>query len=276
MKFSILSLFPEIIDSYVSESILKLATEKKLIEIETINPRDFSVNKHKKVDETIYGGGSGMLLSPQPFYDALDHALKTNHIQLDLDDLLHKRTEADPARDYEIIITSPSGIRFNQGLAYELSKKENLIILAGRYEGFDQRIRDLATLEISIGDYILTGGELAALTIIDASSRLIPGVLGDDLSSEEESFSKINYLIKLKNLGASKNEIQKLLDTTGLSSIKDLESLELLEYPQYTRPSNFRGSKVPEILESGDHKKIFLWRLEKAIQLTKAKRRDLF
>jgi tRNA (guanine37-N1)-methyltransferase len=275
MKFSILSLFPQIIEAYISESILKIAQEKAYIEVETFNFRDFSSNKHKKVDEIIYGGGSGMLLAPQPLYDTLEEVFQKNSIEFDLKNLLVKKSSHPQNRDYELIVTSPSGQRFEQSLAKELSQKKHLIILAGRYEGFDQRIRDLASMEISVGDYVLTGGELPALSIMDAVSRLIPGVLGDDSSSEEESFSELDYFSKLKELGATKKEIQELIESTGLESSEALKKLKLLEYPQYTRPRDFYGSKVPEILESGNHKKIFLWRLKEAIKLTKSKRKDL-
>lgn len=246
------------ISSYCKASVLGIALEKNLYQLHVHNPRDYTHDKHKRVDDTPYGGGAGMLLAPQPYIDCLDSVLK----QID---------NENP----EIIITSPSGRKFNQELAIELAQKPNLIILCGRYEGFDQRIKERATLEISIGDYVLTGGELAALTIIDASLRHVSGVLGDQTSTEEESFSEINYLAKLEELGVSKKELQTLLESTGLKSKEELSKLKLLEHPHYTRPADFRGLKVPEILESGDHKKIFLWRLEQAIKLTKKNRPDL-
>ena len=256
MRFDVLSLFPQMIDAYCNESIIKLAREKKLLEINTHNPRDFSTNKHKQVDDTPYGGGSGMLIGPQAYIDCLDDVCKSN-------------------KPDEIIITSPHGKPLTQALAQELSQKKHLLLMCGRYEGLDQRIVDRSTLEISLGDFILTGGELAAMTIIDATSRLIPGVLGDDHSSFEESFSEIDYLDKCQELGVSKKELNELLSETGLKDKEDLKSLTLLEYPHYTRPADFRGEKVPSILESGDHKKIFLWRLKEAIKITKNKRPDL-
>lgn len=257
MRIDILTLFPEMITSYCDQSILGIAQKNKLLEIYAHNPRNFATNKHKSVDDTPYGGGAGMVLSPQPYFDCFENIKHfENH-------------------DYEIIVTSPSGKVFNQDLALELSKKRNLIILCGRYEGFDQRIKNLATLEISVGDFVLTGGELAALVIVDAVSRLIEGVLGDSQSGEMESFSSVNYLQKLEELQVTKKELEELLKRIGLKSKNDLTSLKLLEYPQYTRPLDFKGMKVPEVLRSGNHKEIFLWRLEQAIKLTKAVRPDL-
>lgn len=292
MRIDVLTLFPELITGYCNTSILGLAWQQGLYELEVHNPRDYSKDKHKKVDDSPYGGGAGMVLTPQPWIDCLSEVLLMSdscvtrasqdlHLQLSKLQSFEarkpcSRTPEAPQKlnDIEIIITSPSGIPFTQDLAKELSTKKQLIILCGRYEGFDQRIKDRATMEISLGDYVLTGGELAALSIIDASLRHIPGVLGDPLSLEAESFSQINYLEKLKELQVSKKERAELLEQTGLN-IKDLENLRLLEHPHYTRPADFRGERIPDILESGDHKKIFLWRLTEAIKLTSQKRKDL-
>lgn len=251
MRIDVLSLFPDMITSYCEASILGIALEQKLYELHVHNPRDYTQDKHKRVDDTPYGGGAGMVLQCQPLIDCL---------------------EAVP--DYanaEIILTSPSGRKFDQKLAQELSQKEHLIILCGRYEGFDQRIRDRATMEISVGDYVLTGGELPALTIIDATLRHIPGVLGDAASMEEETHTEVNYLKKLEELQVTKKELQALLEETGLKK-EDLECLKLSEYPHYTRPADFRGEKVPEILLSGDHKAIMLWRLKESVIARSAQR----
>ncbi len=248
MRIDVLSLFPDMVTSYCEASILGIAQVQKLYELYVHNPRDYTKDKHKRVDDTPYGGGAGMVLQCQPMIDCLEAI--PNYAKA------------------EIIVTSPSGRKFDQRLAQELSKKEHLIILCGRYEGFDQRIRDRATMEVSVGDYVLTGGELPALTIIDATLRHIPGVLGDETSIEEETHSEINYLKKLEELQVTKRELQALLDETGLKK-EDLENLKLSEYPHYTRPADFRGEKVPKVLEQGDHKKIFLWRLTQAIKLTK-------
>ncbi len=270
MRIDVLSLFPELIANYCEASVLGIALEKQLYELNVHNPRDYTLDKHKRVDDTPYGGGAGMVLQCQPFIDCLELVLNDSNRHC-------KEREAGRSNltdGIEIIVTSPSGRKFNQELAQELSQKQQLIILCGRYEGFDQRIRERATMEISVGDYVLTGGELPALTIIDATLRHIPGVLGDATSIEEESFSEVNYLAKLEELQISKKELQILLDETGLNK-DDLKSLKLLEYPQYTRPAEFHGKRVPEVLEQGDHKKIFLWRLIQAINLTKQHRKDL-
>lgn len=269
MQIDVLSLFPELIENYCNTSILGLAREAGLYDLQVHNPRDYSKDKHKKVDDTPYGGGAGMVLMPQPWIDCLGEVTVTpdNCVMLDPQDPPYPKS-------LEVIITSPSGTPFTQKLAQELATKDQLIILCGRYEGFDQRIRDRATMEISVGDYVLTGGELPALTIIDATLRHIPGVLGDPASLEQESFSEINYLERLKELQCSRKEIQALLDELELQE-SDLENLKLLEHPHYTRPADFQGERIPAILESGDHKKIFLWRLKEAILLTQEKRADL-
>ena len=257
MRLDFLTLFPDLIEQYCKASILGIALEKKLYQAKVWNPRDYSKDKHKSVDDTPYGGGAGMLLAPQPYLDCLEAVL-----------------EQDSHLVHEVIITSPSGRVFNQDLAIELSQEERLIILCGRYEGFDQRIRDRATMAISVGDYVLTGGELPALIIADAVLRNIPGVLGDQNSIEFESFSRLNFREQCKQLQVSKKELSVLLERTGIS-LEQLESLQLLEFPQYTRPAEYQGERVPAVLESGDHKQIFLWRLEQAIVLTKQRRPDL-
>ena len=269
MRFDVLTLFPEMVTNYAKQSILGIAQEKSLIKINAYNPRDYSLDKHKKVDDVIYGGGAGMLLSPQPYCDCLGS-------------ILQNRTNRDSpysfdniAEDTEIIITAPSGKPFNQRIAEELANKSRLIILCGRYEGFDERIKQCATREISLGDYVLTGGELAANTIIDATARLVPGVLGDDASAEIESFNLLDLEKDFKELGVTKNEAKAFCEAVGINSVKDLQGKQLLEFPQYTRPVEYQGKEVPAILRSGDHKKIYLWRLEQAIQLTQEKRKDL-
>ena len=267
MKIDILSLFPDLITNYCSESILGIAQEKQLYELATHNPRDFSKDKHKKVDDTPYGGGAGMLLSCQPFFDCLESVLESRSINYE--SLTEAALEHTPERDYEIIITTPAGEKWTQELAEEFSKKKNLVILCGRYEGFDQRIRNIATREVSVGDYVLTGGELPALTMIDSVLRLVPGVLGDVTSKDFESFSTINYLEEFEKYGVTKRELNSFLEESGLESKDQLMKLKLLEHPHYTKPADFRGQLIPEVLQSGDHKKIFLWRLKEAIKLSK-------
>jgi tRNA (guanine37-N1)-methyltransferase len=223
MKCDILTLFPDIINAYLKESILKRAQQKGLLEVKTYNIRNFASDKHKSVDDYPFGGGSGMVLKPEPLFRAIDF-LKKDKV---------------PRR---IILLSPQGRPFNQLLAEELSREEKrLVFICGRYEGVDERVRlSLIDEEISIGDYVMTGGELAALVIIDASTRLIPGALGDEDSIKEESFS-----------------------------------WGLLDYPHYTRPREFRGLRVPNILISGNHKEIWRWRRKQALKRTLKLRPDL-
>jgi len=220
----ILTLFPEFFSGPLDVSIAKRAQENGLINIEIINIRDFSRDKHKKVDDYPYGGGCGMVMKPEPIYDAVDFAKK-----------------AVTSNNKSIILLSPQGKVFNHKIAQELSSKEHLIFICGHYEGVDERVKAIITDEISLGDYVLTGGEIPALAIIDATSRYIPGVLGCSQSSEEESFS-----------------------------------YGLLEYPQYTRPKEYKGLKVPEILLSGNHEKIRLYRRREALIKTYKNRPDLF
>lgn len=221
MKIDILTLFPEFIDSIKEYSIIKRAIDDEKIHLNSINIRDFSKNKHKKVDDYSYGGGPGMLMTPQPLADSIK-SVKDN--------------------DSHIIYMSPRGKTFNQEKAKELSNKNHIIILCGHYEGIDQRIIDkYIDEEISIGDYVLTGGEIPAMIMVDSLIRMIPGVLGNNESSEIESF-------------------------------KD----NLLEYDQYTRPEEFEGMKVPEVLLSGNHKLIEEYRKNSSIENTKRIRPDLF
>lgn len=220
-----MTLFPEIFHSYMSESIMKRAIEKEIIEVHVYNIRDFSANKHKKVDDYPFGGGAGMLMTPQPIYDTYKHIVETHNIE-----------------NPRVVYLTPKGKVYKQDIACDLSSNEDIILLCGHYEGIDQRIIDLiVTDEISIGDYVLTGGELPALIMIDSIARLIPGVLSQSESFEEESF-------------------------------KD----DLLEYPHYTRPREFMGMKVPDVLLSGNHQKIEKWRLEESKKITKLRRPDLY
>jgi tRNA (guanine37-N1)-methyltransferase len=259
MRFDVLTLFPELIQSYCNTSILANAQKSKACELFVHNPRDFSDNKHKKVDDTPYGGGAGMLLSPQPFYDCLKSVMSSG--------------------ECDVIIFSPRGEVLNQQLVSELAQKKQIIMLCGHYEGFDERIYSLATKVISLGDFILTGGELAAMAVIDAVSRLVPNVLGSAESHAADSFSRAQELFHLKDYDFTKAELKRLQDLLLDYDIKSIESflaLRLLEYPHYTRPKDFDGKTVPEVLQSGDHKKILFWRIEEALKMTKKYRPDLF
>lgn len=224
MKIDVLTLFPEMFHGVLNESILKKAQEKEAVSIDVINFRSFSTNKHQTVDDYPYGGGAGMVLTPQPIYDAVDFVKQ-------------KRGSTNP----KIILFCPQGETYNQKKAEQLAKEEHLIMICGHYEGYDERIRHLVTDEISIGDFVLTGGELASMIVIDSVVRLLPGVLGKAESHQQDSF------------------------TTGL-----------LEHPHYTRPREFRGMKVPDVLLSGNHQKIAEWREKESLRRTFFRRPDLF
>ena len=220
MKINILTLFPEMFDIF-NHSIIGKAKEKELVEIKPIKIRDFTLNKHKKVDDYPYGGGAGMVMTPQPLVDSIRYCKEENK--------------------GKVIFLGPRGKTFNQEMAKKLSQEEELIFVCGHYEGRDERVYKYIDLEISLGDFILTGGEMAAIPVIDSILRLKSGVLGKEESYEDESFSD-----------------------------------GLLEYPQYTRPEEFEGDKVPEVLLSGHHENIRKWRRAKSLILTKERREDLY
>ena len=219
MKIDILTLFPDMFDGVFSESIIKRAIEDKKIEINIIDFRKYTNDPHNKVDDTPYGGGAGMVLTCQPIFDCIK----------DIRD-----------EDSTVIMLTPDGVPFKQSIAYDLSKKKHLILLCGHYEGFDERIKSICDMEISIGDYVLTGGEVPAMVIVDAVTRLIPGVIKEE-SHLEDSFN----------------------------------DKHLLDYPTYTKPYDFRGMRVPDVLISGDHKKIDEYRYEESLKKTKERRPDL-
>jgi tRNA (guanine37-N1)-methyltransferase len=224
MRIDILTLFPEMFSGVLGQSILQRASEKEAVSYHVINFRDFADNKHKTVDDYPYGGGAGMVLKPQPIFDAVA-AL----------------TEQVSGKKPRIILLCPQGERYDQKKAEELAEEKHLIFICGHYEGYDERIRtNLVTDEISIGDYVLTGGELGAMVVIDSVVRLLPDVLGREESHQLDSFS------------------------TGL-----------LEHPHYTRPADFRGFKVPDILISGNHKLIAEWRTKESLRRTLLRRPDL-
>lgn len=223
MKFYILTLFPEMVMSGLNTSIIGRAMDKGLIEIEAVNIRDYTLDKHKKVDDYPYGGGAGMVMQAQPVYDAFQSIVD--------------RT----SKDIPCIYLTPQGKTFNQRIAKELSTLDEVVLLCGHYEGIDERVlEEIVTDYISIGDFVLTGGELPAMMMVDAISRLVPGVLHNDDSAVQESFSN-----------------------------------NLLEYPQYTRPEEWNGKKVPEILLSGNHARVDEWRYEMSLKRTRENRPDL-
>ena len=220
MKIDVLTLFPAMFAGPLDESIIKRARQAGLLDLQLHQLRDWTHDRHKTVDDRPFGGGPGMLLKPEPIFEAVES-------------LQREKTR--------VILMSPSGRKFEQAIAHELAQQEHLLIVTGHYEGFDERIREaLADDELSIGDYVLTNGALPAMVVIDTVARLLPGVLGDDASSTEESFSH-----------------------------------GLLEYPQWTRPAEFRGMKVPDVLVSGNHTEIAKWRAEQAKKRTQEQRPDL-
>jgi len=224
MRIDIITIFPKMFEPVLNESIIKRAQNKGKVKIYVHNLRDWSFDKHKKVDDRTFGGGSGMVMRPEPIFEAVEY--------------IKSRVKGKGLR---VILLSPQGERLNQKIAKRLVKYKHLILICGHYEGVDERVRKyLVDEEISIGDYVLTGGELPAMVLVDSVIRLIPGVLGDKNSLNFESFEG-----------------------------------NLLEYPQYTRPADFRDMRVPEVLLSGDHNKIGAWRKEQALRRTKQRRPDL-
>lgn len=220
IKFDVLTLFPSMISPMFEDSILKRAIDNNLISIELHDFREFSKMKHHNVDDTPYGGGAGMVLMCPPIYDCL--------------------TSIDGYKDALKILMTPQGVKYNQSVAKELVKNDHIILICGHYEGFDERVRCFVDMEISIGDYVLTGGEIPAMAIIDSVSRLVPGVLHNEESAPTDSFEN-----------------------------------DLLEFPQYTKPYDFMGMKVPDILLSGNHQEIDKYRLEESKKRTKERRPDL-
>lgn len=222
MRFDVLTIFPQMIASYLNEGVLGRAVERGTVEARLVNIRDFASGAHKNTDDRPYGGGEGMVMKAGPIYRALESIERVGPRSM-------------------VILLTPKGERFDQSLARELATRDQLILICGRYEGVDERIRRTCIdMEVSVGDYVLSGGELAALVVMDAVGRLVPGVLGDEKSSQRESFEQ-----------------------------------GLLDYPQYTRPRVFRGLEVPSVLLSGDHEKIRLWRRTESLRRTLERRPDL-
>lgn len=257
MKISIITLFPNMINGFFNESIVKRAIEKKLVEIEIINLRDFATDKYKSVDDRPYGGGAGMILRADIIYKALNN-LKSQNLNL--------KTKTQNFKS-KIIITSPKGKKFDQKKAVQFSKLNHLVIISGHYEGVDERIMSYVDEEVSLGDFVMTGGEITASAIVDSVVRLIPDVLKKDSATELESFFEVSITKLVEVMG--KNKILENLQTKGKKFVK------LLEYPQYTRPDIFKKGKVPDVLLSGNHKNIENWRLKQAFEVTVKKRKDL-
>jgi len=225
MRFDVLTLFPEMFPGYLGQSLLRKAIENGLVEVKLHNLRDWANDKHGSVDDRPFGGGPGMVMMAPPVVECAEAVMHMDE------------------RPSRTVLLTPQGTTLTQRLAEELSEHPRIILLCGRYEGFDQRVSDiLQPQEISVGDFVLSGGEVAAMLVIDTLVRLVPGVLGDVRSNQEDSFSRAN---------------------------------RLLEFPQYTRPREYRGIEVPEVLLSGDHGRIAKWRAEKIVERTKQRRQDL-
>lgn len=223
MRFDVLSLFPELFNSYLQQSLLKQALDKQLLSVHLWNIRDWATDRHQSVDDTPYGGGPGMLMMCQPVYDCVEHVQQQGE------------------RPGRLLMMTPTGRRLNQSLIRELAEEDRLLLLCGRYEGFDERIaQGLKPLEVSAGDFICNGGEVPAMLVIDCVMRLIPGVIGDESSHKYDSFAESG----------------------------------LLEYPQYTKPREFRGMTVPEVLLNGNHQAIAKWRHEQSVARTEARRAE--
>ncbi len=251
MKITVITLFPKMIEGFVNESIIKRALDKKLVELEIVNLRDFAIDKYGSVDDRPYGGGAGMIMRVDVVSKALDAIASLQY------DKEHKK----------IILTSPKGKVFNQQKAIEYSKLSHLVILAGHYEGVDERAVRMVDEEVSMGDFVTTGGEIAAAAITDAVVRLIPDVLKKESATQQESFFRVSIDRLIKTVGEDKT-LRKL-------QAKGIMEVMLLEYPQYTRPEEFKGEKVPTVLLSGDPKKIGAWQIKKAYEETRQKRPDL-
>ncbi len=226
MRIDVLTIFPKMFDAVLGESIIKRARESGAVEINIVDIRPFSKDRHRKVDDRPFGGGPGMVMNAEPFFEAVNY--------------IRKKTKQERLKT-RVILMSPRGSTFEDGMVKRLSRCEHMILLCGHYEGIDERVREfLIDEEVSIGDFVLTGGELPAMVVIDAVARFLPGVLGNKDSRRDESFSK-----------------------------------GLLGHPQYTRPADYNGMKVPDTLISGDHKKIKKWRKKESLKITKKKRPDL-
>lgn len=253
MRISIVTLFPTMISGFFEESIVKRAQEKNLVKIELVNLRDFAVDEYGSVDDRPYGGGAGMVMRVEPLYKAIQQIKAPN-----------SKYQIPNSR---VVLTSAKGKIFSQEKAREYSKLEHLVIIAGHYEGVDERVLKYMDEEVSLGDFVMTGGEIAASAIVDSVVRLIPGVLKKDDATTNESFFTVSINRLIEAVGED-DLLKKLKE-------KKIETVKLLEYPHYTRPPEFMGDKVPEVLLSGDPKKIEPWKLKRAHEETLKKRPDL-
>jgi len=255
MKISIVTLFPKMIEGFLNESIVKRAQEKKIVEIEIINLRNFAIDSYGTVDDRPYGGGAGMVLRVDVIHEALQKVKS------------QKSKVKNTSQNLKVILTSAKGKQFNQEKAIEFSKMDHLVLIAGHYEGVDERVLDYVDEEVSLGDFIMTGGEITAVAIVDSIVRLLPGVLKKESATEEESFFEVS-IDEIRDVIGENKILEKLI-------LKKQKSVKLLEYPHYTRPDEFNNKAVPLVLKSGDPKKIRQWRIKQAFLQTLTKRPDL-
>lgn len=257
MNFHILTLFPKMIEDGLNTSIIGRAVNAGIISISTVDIRDFSNDLvHRHVDDYPYGGGAGMVMQAQPIYDCYQSVIGK----------IRENLSGTKEGKVRVLYTSPAGKVFNQEMAKELAAEEDLIILCGHYEGVDQRVLELiGAEEVSIGDFVLTGGELPAMVMVDAISRMVPGVLTNEESGVDESFSSIEPGM----------EFTKRVRREVYGELLEKDEIKLLEYPQYTRPEEFMGLKVPDVLLSGNHANINKWRREQSLERTRKRRPDL-
>ncbi len=251
MKISIITLFPDMVRGFFDESIIKKAQEKGLIEIEIINLRDFAIDENGTVDDRPYGGGAGMVIRADVVVKAIDSL----------------QNEKPKTKMTRVILTSAKGQTYNQKKAIELSQLDHIVIVAGHYEGFDERVMPHIDEEISMGEYVMTGGEIPAAAIVDSVVRLIPGVLKKSNATEEETFFEMSVDELIETCGED--------ESLGFLKKHNIPVVQLVEYPHYTRPAEFEGQDVPDVLQRGNHEEIRKWRIREAYHQTKEKRPDL-
>jgi len=272
MRFDLISIFPDFFGGPLGHGIVRRAREARLIDVHVQDLREFTKDRHRSVDDRPFGGGEGMVLKPEPLFEAVESLLGRS--------VGDAANESTPDCDQAIVLMSAAGRLFNQEMARRYAELERIILICGRYEGVDERVAEhLATEEVSIGDFVLSGGELPAMLVVDAVTRLLPGALGNQASSENESFSEFQagtpkYSVpRAQHARPSERETGKARNTANSKSRERVRAL--LDFPHYTRPANYRGWRVPATLISGNHAEVTKWRWEKALEKTRRNRPDL-
>ena len=272
MRFDLITIFPDFFGGPLGHGIVRRAREARLIDVHVQDLREFTKDRHRSVDDRPFGGGEGMVLKPEPLFEAVEALLGRS--------VGDAANESTLNRDQAIVLMSAAGRLFDQRMARRYAELERIILICGRYEGVDERVAEhLATEEVSIGDFVLSGGELPAMLVVDAVTRLLPGALGNQASSENESFSEFQagtpkyYLPREQHARASERETGKARNTANSKSRERVRAL--LDFPHYTRPANYRGWRVPATLISGNHAEVTKWRWEKALEKTRRNRPDL-